>query len=107
MDRMSADSPDVTMNKLLQDLRVVVEDAETLLKATANQAGEKIQEARARASESIATARVRLVELEKTAMRRARELATEGDVYVHENPWTAVGVAAGVGVLLGVLLSRR
>jgi ElaB/YqjD/DUF883 family membrane-anchored ribosome-binding protein len=47
------------------------------------------------------------MELEKTAVRRARELASEGDEYVHDNPWTAVGVAAGVGVLLGVLVSRR
>ncbi|HUG72318.1 MAG TPA: hypothetical protein VMK82_02730, partial [Steroidobacteraceae bacterium] len=38
---------------------------------------------------------------------RAREFAADGDKYVHDNPWTAVGVAAGVGVLLGVLLSRR
>jgi ElaB/YqjD/DUF883 family membrane-anchored ribosome-binding protein len=95
------------MGKLMQDLRVVVEDAETLLKATANQAGEKIQEARARATESITAARGRLVELEKVAVRRARKFAAEGDEYVHENPWTAVGVAAGIGVLLGVLLSRR
>jgi ElaB/YqjD/DUF883 family membrane-anchored ribosome-binding protein len=107
MARIRTKTPDVTMDKLLQDLRVVVEDAETLLKATANQAGDKIQEARAKAQESIAVARERLIDLEKSAMRRARELAVEGDEYVHENPWTAVGVAAGVGVLLGVLVSRR
>ena len=46
--------------QLMDDLRVVVEDAEALLKATAGQAGEKVDKARHRAEESVRAARERL-----------------------------------------------
>jgi ElaB/YqjD/DUF883 family membrane-anchored ribosome-binding protein len=52
-------------------------------------------------------AKERLAEVEQEALRRARELAGEADEYVRGNPWAAVGIAAGVGVMLGLLLSRR
>lgn len=97
----------VTTDKLLSDLQTVVADAEALLKATAGQAGEKIQEARARAEESLTAARERLSEVEEDALKQARELVSEGEEYVKENPWAAVGIAAGVGLLIGLLLSRR
>lgn len=97
----------ITTDKLLADLQTVVADAEALLKATSNQAGEKIQEARAKAEESLAAARERLSGVEEEALRQARELMSEGEEYVRENPWQAVGIAAGVGLLLGLILSRR
>lgn len=95
----------VTVDKLLEDLQTVVTDAEALLKATANQAGEKVQEARARAEESLSVARERLAEMQESALERARELAVEGDEYVRENPWQAVGIAAAAGLVLGLLIS--
>ncbi len=98
---------EVTTDKLLADLQTVVADAEALLKATAGHAGEKVQEARARAEESLAAARERLVDAEEDALKQARELVTSGEEYVRENPWAAVGIAAGVGVLVGLLLGRR
>lgn len=97
----------VTTDKLLEDLQTVVADAEALLKATASQAGEKVQEARAKAEESLAAARERLADVQEDALRQARELVTEGEEYIRENPWQALGIAAGVGLLLGLLLSRR
>jgi len=97
----------VTTEKLLADLQTVVADAEALLKATAGQAGDKIQEARARAEESLAAARERLSGVEEDALQQARELVSEGEEYVRQNPWEAVGIAAGVGLLLGLLLGRR
>ena len=97
----------VTTDKLLEDLQTVVADAEALLKATANQAGEKVQEARAKAEESLAAARERLADVQEDALRQARELMSEGEEYVRQNPWQAVGIAAGVGLLVGLLLSRR
>lgn len=95
----------VTVDKLLQDLQTVVSDAEALLKATAGQAGEKVQEARAKAEESLSEARARLAELQVRAVRQARELMDEGDEYVRSNPWQAVGIAAGAGLLVGLLIS--
>jgi ElaB/YqjD/DUF883 family membrane-anchored ribosome-binding protein len=94
-------------DKLVEDLKVVVRDAEALLRATSAQTGEKIQEARARAEESLKQARTRLTQLEDQAYQRARELADSTESYVRENPWQSLGIAAGVGILVGLLLSRR
>jgi ElaB/YqjD/DUF883 family membrane-anchored ribosome-binding protein len=94
-------------DKLIDDLHAVIRDAETLLRATAAQTGDKIQEARTRAEESVRNAKERLAGVEDEAMLRARELADNADVYVRANPWTAVGIAAGAALVLGLLLSRR
>ena len=93
--------------KLMSDLQSVVEDAEALLQATAAQTGERVDGVRARARESLKQARSRLVEVEGEALEHVREAAESADEYVRENPWQVVGVAAGVGLLLGLLISRR
>lgn len=97
----------VTTAKLVDDLKLVIRDAEALLQATAAQSGEKIEGLRARATESLQSARRRLAAVETEAVREAREAAAAADDYVHANPWQAVGVAAGVGLLLGLLIGRR
>ena len=83
-------------DKLMQDLRAVVGDAEELLKATAGQAGERIEKIRTRAEESVRVARARM-----------KDVGGELDEQVRENPWTAVGIAAGIGLVLGILLARK
>lgn len=98
---------EVTTEKLFADLQAVVRDAEALLKATAGLAGDKVQEVRTRAEDTIKQARSRIDAVEDDAIKRAKEMAGVADGYVRENPWQAVGVAAGVGLLLGLLLSRR
>ena len=105
---MSTATPnEVTTDQLLADLKTVMNDAEALLRATSAQTGEKIQEVRARAEESLRQAKARLSSIEDEALRRAREVADATDEYVRENPWQSVGIAAGVGLLLGLLLARR
>ncbi len=99
-DRISAD-------QLIDDLTAVIRDAENLLRATAAQTGDKVQEVRARAEESVRQAKVRLEGVQQEALEHARVLAGEADQYVRGNPWQAVGVAAGIGLVLGLLMSRR
>lgn len=98
---------DIHTDKLVEDLKIVVRDAEALLRATSAQTGEKIQEVRARAEESLKQAQARLAQIEEQAYRRAREVADATEGYVRDNPWQALGIAAGVGVLVGLLLSGR
>jgi len=83
-------------NSLMDDLRAVIADAEELLRATADQAGPRAQEARARAEESLRLARDRLE-------GAGRQL----DAQVREHPWAAVGIAGGIGLIVGILLSRK
>jgi ElaB/YqjD/DUF883 family membrane-anchored ribosome-binding protein len=103
--------PNPDTQKLLEDLRALVEDAERVMAAatgaTAAAGSERLGEIRSRAEESLHAVRSRLQALEGNVAARAREATREAEGYVRDNPWTAVGVAAGIGLLLGVLIARR
>jgi ElaB/YqjD/DUF883 family membrane-anchored ribosome-binding protein len=94
-------------DKIVQDLKVVVADAEELLRATASQAGERAAVARQQIERSLERAKAKLAEVESVVSEKTREMAHATDQYVHENPWRAVGVAAGIGLIIGLLISRR
>jgi ElaB/YqjD/DUF883 family membrane-anchored ribosome-binding protein len=83
-------------DKLMGELRDVVAAAEELLKATAGEQGERIEEIRARTEESLRVARERL-----------EGIGHQLDDQVREHPWAAVGIAAGIGLVLGLLLARK
>lgn len=97
----------VTKEKLVADLRVVVADAEELLRATAGQAGEKVAAARERIQESLVTAKARLAVAQEELIERTKQAARATDAYVQENPWRAVGIGVGVGLVIGMLIGRR
>lgn len=97
---------EVSKEKLMHDLRVVVADAEDLLRATASQTGEKVASARERIQESLAAAKTRLIEAEQAVVAKTKQAAKATDEYVHENPWKSVGIAAGIGLVIGMLISR-
>lgn len=97
---------DVGKEKLMQDLRVVVSDAEELLRATAGQTGEKVAAARERIQENLTAAKARLIVAEEAMVAKTKQAAIATDEYVHENPWRAVGIAAGAGLIVGMLISR-
>lgn len=93
--------------KLMRDLRLVVNDAEELIKATAGQGGERVQQLRAKTEQSLREVRGRIEAAGHDMDRAAREAVRNVDSEVREHPWTAVGVAAGIGVLVGILLGRK
>jgi ElaB/YqjD/DUF883 family membrane-anchored ribosome-binding protein len=97
----------VPASQLIDDLTAVIRDAESLLRATAAQTGDKVQEIRSRAEETVRNAKARLAGVEEQALERARVLAGDADEYVRGNPWQAVAIAAGAGLLIGLLMSRR
>jgi len=97
----------VSADKLMEDLRLVVTDAEDLLRATAGQGGEKVAAARARTAQSIDAAKARIAQAGYAAAAQTREAAKVADDYVRDNPWTAVGVAAALGVVIGMLIGKK
>jgi ElaB/YqjD/DUF883 family membrane-anchored ribosome-binding protein len=94
-------------DKLVGDLRNLVADAEELLKATASQAGDKIGVARQKIEQSLVEGKKALADAEKTLVKKSQECAEIADDYVRENPWSAVGIAAGVGLILGLLIRGK
>lgn len=100
-------SIDVTKQQLINDFKVVVSDAEALLKATAGQSGEALSAMRAKVGESLVAAKAKMADAEQELLIKAKAAATATDEYVHTHPWHAVGVAAGVGLVIGLLIGRR
>ena len=96
----------VSKEKLMQDLRMVVADAEELLRATASQAGEKVSATRERIQGHLDAAKERLEDAEAMMIEKTKAAALATDEYVHDNPWRAVGIAAGVGFVVGMLIAR-
>lgn len=93
--------------KLMNDLKVVIADAQELLKMTANEVGDKAVALRSRMQTRLDQAKAELARLQEVTVVKAKEVGQATDTYVRENPWQAVGVAAGAGFLIGLLVSRR
>ncbi len=97
----------VTKEQLISDFKVVIADAEALIRATANQGGEAVGNLRAKAEESLAAAKVKLADAQDALIEKGKVAAQATDDYVHEKPWHAVGIAAGIGLVIGLLIGRR
>ncbi len=100
-------SSEIGREKLMQDLRMLAADAEELVKATANSSGQQIAAARVKAEESLAAAKARLAVTQAAIVEKGKLAAKAGDDYVRENPWRAIGIAAALGAIVGVLITRR
>ena len=94
-------------DKIVDDLKSLISDAEELLKLTADQQGGKLDDLRARINGRVAVAKDRLADAEAAIVDSGKKAVRATDDYVHENPWQSVGVAAGDAFLLGLLVSRR
>jgi ElaB/YqjD/DUF883 family membrane-anchored ribosome-binding protein len=92
---------------LVDEFSNLVEAMEDVFAAASEDGGEKLSELKEQAEASLKKAKARLGAMEKTAVAKARKIASESDDYVHENPWTAIGVGAGIGLLLGLLIGRK
>lgn len=94
-------------DRLIADLKAVLVDADDIMKLTAENASGKLAEAREKMKVHLATAKDCLATSEKVITATAKQAAKSADHYVQENPWKSIGVAAGVGLVLGLLIGRR
>lgn len=101
------DTTEPTRSKLVDEFSSVLTEAEDMLKRAANETGEKARDLRSQVEAKLLTAKLRLQEIEGQAVERAKEAARATDDYVHMHPWQAIGIAAAVGVAIGLLLNRR
>jgi ElaB/YqjD/DUF883 family membrane-anchored ribosome-binding protein len=93
----------VTRQKLMNDLKVVVRDAEELMRATASDLGDKAREARARLAATLESAKANCKRLEEKTVATAKA----ADRVIRDHPYQTVGIAFGLGVLIGALVNRK
>jgi ElaB/YqjD/DUF883 family membrane-anchored ribosome-binding protein len=105
MDHMELET--VNKDKLIGDLKVVLSDAEELLRAAAAATGERATELREKAAATLKRASEKIADVQELVVERGKAAARVTDDFVHDNPWRAVRIAAGVGFLLGLLVNRR
>jgi len=97
----------IARERVMTDLKTLARDAEELLKATAGDAGEKIKETRVRLAAALERAKSTCHELQEETAATARVAAKKADTVIRQHPYESIGVAFGVGLLIGVLVTRK
>jgi len=94
-------------DRLLADFKTLVSDSEELLRSTAHLSGDAIVVARKNFEQQWNQAKERLDDAQLYAREQGRQVTAAADDYVYKNPWRSIGIASGVGLLIGLMLSRR
>ncbi|BDD93248.1 MULTISPECIES: YqjD family protein [Pandoraea] len=91
----------------MTDIKSVLADAEDLLKQAANTTGERASELSDKALALLKQAKEKASDVQVVVVEKSKQAARVTDDYVHDHPWQAVGIAAGIGVVIGLLLNRK
>ncbi|MFC0401729.1 DUF883 family protein [Paraburkholderia rhizosphaerae] len=92
--------------KIVEDLSVLLTDSEEMLRLAAALSGEGVDALRERLRTHVDTLQAALADAQVAAQRGYRSATVQTERYVRQNPWQALGIAAGVGFLVGVLAAR-
>jgi ElaB/YqjD/DUF883 family membrane-anchored ribosome-binding protein len=98
---------EVNKENLMSDIKTVLSDAEDLLKQAASTTGERATELREKALARLKQAKEKAADVQVVVVEKGKKAARATDDYVHDHPWTSIGVAAGVGILIGLLINRK
>src|SRR5437762_12721633 len=96
-----------TREKLVDDFAEMLTEAEDLMKRAAKETGDRASDLRSQVEAKVIAARLLLQELQGDGLDSAKAAARVTDDYVHDNPWQAIGAAAAVGFVVGLLMNRR
>jgi len=94
-------------DRVMADLKALVSDSEDLLRATAGDLSDKAREARARVAKGLERAKDSLAELQTQGMQSAKAAMQRADTTIRQYPYESIGLALGVGLILGSLLRRK
>ncbi len=95
-----------TLKTVRNDMKTLVKDAQELFKEAATATGDKAEELRNKGLTLLETAVEAAQEAQAAAIEKGKIVAARTDDYVHENPWRAVAISAGVGLLVGLVIGR-
>lgn len=97
----------IARERVMADLHNLSRDAEDLLKATAGDVSDKAKEARTRLSAALERAKTTYSHLQEQTLATAKAAAKKADTVIREHPYESIGVAFGLGLLIGVLVTRK
>jgi len=100
-------SKDTTSEHLRAELKSLADTLEEVLNTSSDKSKEELSKLRSKAESPLKNSRYRLGETGDALAKQTREAAARADEYVRDSPWTGVGIGAAIGVVLGVLLTRR
>jgi ElaB/YqjD/DUF883 family membrane-anchored ribosome-binding protein len=106
-DAENSNSSREARERVMADMLTLARDAENLLKATANDVSEKAREARTRLIAAVENAKTTYSNMQAQGIESAREAAKKADETIRSHPYESLGVAFGIGVLLGALIRRK
>ena len=98
---------DIAKEKLVNDLKIVMADADSLLKEVGSSTAEEFASARQKIEARLSEARSRLADAGDAVSARTKVSVDATNGYIRENPWTSLGIAAGAGLIIGFLLNRN
>lgn len=109
MDSIQPDSAktDGTREKLMSEMQAVINQAENWLRSAGAATNDEFRSARAQFEATLSTAKGELMELEHRVIDSTMDAAKATDEYVHANPWKSVGMGAAVGIICGLLITRK
>jgi ElaB/YqjD/DUF883 family membrane-anchored ribosome-binding protein len=94
-------------NQLIGEFKALMADAEALIEATDGHADDVIKSIRSKALKTLAVAKEGVAEFEDVITDKAKAVAENADDFVHDNPWESVGLAAGLGLIIGLFIRRH
>jgi len=97
----------IARERVMADLKVLAHDAEELLKATAGDVSEKAKEARMRLGAALDRAKASYQAMQQQTISSAKAAAKKADTVIRDHPYESIGVAFGLGLLIGVLVTRK
>jgi len=106
-EKLDKEEAVISSDQLMGDFKALMADAEALIKATVSHEEGPISAIRSKALETLTNAKETLSNAQGPFTEKAKVVAEGADEFVHRNPWEAVGVAAGLGLLLGLFIRRR
>lgn len=89
------------------DMKTLVRDAQELFREATVSTGEKAEELRNKGLVMLEAAMEKAHEIQSVAMEKGKQAAQSTDEFVHEHPWKAVAISAGIGLVVGMLISRK
>ncbi|WP_153099576.1 DUF883 family protein [Paraburkholderia hayleyella] len=98
---------EINKEQFMSDIKTVLADAEDLLKQAASATGERASELRETTLARIKQAREKAADVQVVVVEKGKKAARATDDYVHEHPWASIGIAAGIGALIGLLVNRK